>query len=129
MSKDYSVTITEASREFSAKEKIGIKDFATAVQLDQELDTNDSVIITPVDYAVLEVHNENAKGSKDYTKFIVIDDGGIRYVTGSPSFFTRFREIYDTMKEDAPDETFQITAFKRPSSNYAGKSFISCGIV
>ena len=129
MAKDYSVSIRESSRELSAKEKIAFKDFGNAVQIDNELDSEDTLIISPADYVILDVHNEKAKGNKDYTKYIVIDSAGNKYVTGSDSFFTRFIEIFETMKEDAPDEEYQIECYKKPSKNYAGKNFISCSMV
>lgn len=130
MNTDYSVTIKEASRDLTAKEKIAMRDFGNAIALDAELDTNASVLIAPADYVVLEVHNEKAKGAnKDYTKFLIIDAAGNKYVTGSESFFTKFIEIFETMKQDAPGEDYEVEVYKRPSKNYAGKSFISCSLV
>ena len=129
MALDYEVKITESSRELSAKEKIAFKDFGNAIKMDEELNSDSTLFISPADYVVLDVHNEKAKGNKDYTKFIIIDAAGNKYVTGSPSFFTRFREIFDTMATDAPDEDYQIEVYKRPSKNYAGKDFISCSLV
>ena len=129
METNYKVTIKEASRELTAKEKIALKDLGNAVSLDSVLNENDSFIINPADYVLLEVHNEKAKGDKDYTKFVVIDTAGTKYTTGSNSFVTKFMEIYDTMKEEAPDEDYQIEVYKRPSKNYSGKSFISCSLI
>lgn len=129
METNYKVTIKESSRELTAKEKIALKDLGNAVSLDGVLNENDSFIINPVDYVLLEVHNEKAKGDKDYKKFVVIDSTGTKYTTGSNSFVTKFMEIYDTMKDEAPDEDYQIEVYKRPSKNYAGKSFISCSLI
>lgn len=129
MNKDYSVSIRESSRDLSAKEKIAFRDFGNAVKLDEELADDSSMFIAPKDYVILDVHNEKAKGNKDYTKFIVIDTAGNKFVTGSESFFTRFIEIFETMQDDAPDEEYQIECYKKPSKNYAGKSFISCSLV
>lgn len=130
MNTDYSVTIKEASRDLTAKEKIAMRDFGNAIALDAELDTNSSVLIAPADYVVLDVHNEKAKGAnKDYTKFLIIDIAGNKYVTGSESFFSKFIEIYETMKQDAPGEDYEVEIYKRPSKNYQGKNFISCSLV
>ena len=129
MEKEYSVTIREASRDLTAKEKIAYRDFGNAIKLDENLTEDDAMMISPKDYVILDVHNEKAKGNKDYTKYIIIDTANNKYVTGSESFFTRFIEIFETMKEDAPDEEYQIECYKRPSKNYAGKSFISCSLV
>ena len=127
--RDYAATISQASRELTAKEKIAFRDFGNAVRLDDVLNDNDSIIVTPADYVVLDIHNEKAKGDKDYTKYIIISTTGEKYVTGSRSFFQRFLDIYDTMAEDAPGEEYYIECYKRPSKNYQGKSFISCSMV
>ena len=129
MEKEYSAIISESSRTLSAKEKIAYRDFGNAVKLDESLTDNDTMLIAPKDYVVLDVHNEKAKGNKDYRKYVIIDSAGNKYVTGSESFFTRFIEIFQTMQEDAPEEEYQIEVYKRPSKNYAGKSFISCSLV
>lgn len=129
MEKEYVVTIRESSRDLSAKEKIAYRDFGNAIKLDENLSDDDSMLISPKDYVILDVHNEKAKGNKDYTKYIIIDTEGNKYVTGSESFFSRFIEIFETMAEDAPDEEYQIECYKKPSKNYAGKSFISCSLV
>lgn len=129
MEKEYVVTIRESSHELTAKEKIAYRDFGNAIKLDENLTDNDSMMVSPKGYVILDVHNEKAKGNKDYTKYIVIDNAGNKFVTGSESFFTRFLEIFETMQEDAPDEEYQIEVYKRPSKNYAGKSFISCSLV
>ena len=62
METNYKVTIKESSRELTAKEKIALKDLGNAVSLDSVLNENDSFIVTPADYVLLEVHNEKAKG-------------------------------------------------------------------
>lgn len=129
MSKEYEVKIVESSRDLTAKEKIAYRDFGNAIKMDEELTDDSNLLIAPADYVVLDIHNEKAKGNKDYRKYIVIDTAGNKYVTGSESFYTRFIEIFETMKEDAPDEEYQIECYKKPSKNYAGKSFISCSLV
>lgn len=125
----YNVTITECSKELTAKEKIALKDYSNATQLDAELDSIDSIVITPSYYALLDVHNEHSKQDKDYKKILIIDTAGNKFVTGSQSFFTAFKEIYDLMKQEAPGEEYSIEVYKKPSKNYSGKSFISCSIV
>lgn len=129
MEKSYSVEITEASRDFTVREKLALKELGNAVGIDTALDENDSLIISPADYAVLAVHNDKAKDKKDYKKFVVIDTAGTKYVTGSESFFKNFIEIFETMKEEAPEEEYQIECYKRPSKNYTGKNFISCSMI
>lgn len=126
----YKVTINSASKELTTKERIAIKDFSNATPLDTALETdNDSLIITPAYYAILDVHNEKAKDNPDYRKYVIVDKSGQKYVTGSESFWTSFSDIMDEITDAAMDEEFSIECFKRPSKNYKGKSFISCSIV
>lgn len=129
MEKGYKVEIVESSRDFTVREKLAMKELGNAVGIDMALDETDSLIIAPADYAVLAIHNDKAKGDKDYKKFVVIDTAGTKYVTGSESFFRNFMDIYETMKVEAPEEEYQIECYKRPSKNYSGKNFISCSMV
>lgn len=125
----YKVNITYASRELSVKEKLAVKDFTAAVSIDSALDNDGSLIIAPAMYAILDVHNERSKKEKDYRKFVVVDRAGTKYTTGSESFFTSFKEIFDIMADEAPDEEYSIECFRKPSKNYAGKTFLTCTIV
>lgn len=121
----YNVTISSASRELSARERIAIKDFSNAIPLD-EATKDGKLIINPVDYAVLDVHNEKSD-NKDYKKFVVIDAAGTKYVTGSENFFDSFMEIMEEMSGE--DEEFSIEVYQMESKNYKGKSFITCSIL
>lgn len=123
----YNVTIKEASRELTARERIAIKDTTDVERLDVGTKDGNTVIITPVAWAVLEVHNEKAKDDKDYYNYVIVDKDNTRYLTGSESFFTSFREIWDEMSETG--EVFEIKVYQRPSKNYRDKSFITCSIV
>lgn len=123
----YNVTIKETSRELTARERIAIKDTTDVERLDACTKDGNEVIITPVAWALLEVHNEKAKDDKDYYNYVIVDKDNTRYVTGSESFFTSFREIWDEMSETG--EVFEIKAYQRPSKNYRDKSFITCSIV
>lgn len=125
----YSVEIRECSKQLTAKEKIALKDYSNATALDSALDDVDSIVITPDFYAILDVHNEKSKQDKDYVKYLLVDIGGNKFVTGSNSFFTSFKEISDMMATEAPGEEYSIEVYKKPSKNYNGKSFISCSIV
>lgn len=125
----YNVTIRECSKDLSAKEKIALKDYSNATQLDAELDNVDSIVITPSYYALLDVHNEHSKQDKDYEKILIVDVSGNKFVTGSQSFCNAFKEIYNLMAQEAPGEEYSIEVYKKPSKNYSGKSFISCSIV
>lgn len=121
----YNVTISSSSRELSARERIAIKDFSNAIPLD-EATKDGKLVINPVDYAVLDVHNEKSD-NKDYKKFVVIDAAGTKYVTGSENFFDSFMEIMEEMSGE--DEEFSIEVYQMESKNYKGKSFITCSIL
>ena len=59
----------------------------------------------------------------------IVSDAGMRYVTGSDSFWSSFIDIWDDMKEGEDPEDFSIRVYKRPSKNYSGKSFLTCSLV
>lgn len=126
----YSVEIVESSKELTAREKISAKDFSNATALDTELmDANSNIVITPSAYLILNVHNEHSKNDKDYKKYLIIDTAGNKFVTGSESFFTAFKDIFDAMSKDAPGEEYSIEVYKKPSKNYQGKHFLTCSIL
>ena len=126
----YSVEIIESSKELTAREKISAKDFSNATVLDTKLmDANANIVITPSAYLILNVHNEHSKNDKDYKKYLIIDTAGNKFVTGSESFFTAFKDIFDAMSKDAPGEEYSIEVYKKPSKNYQGKHFLTCSIL
>lgn len=121
---NYKVEIKESSKELSARERISLKDTTNAIKLDEAL-AEGNVIITPVDYAILGIHNEKAE-DKDYENYIIVDKSGTKYVTGSSSFWTSFIEIYEEMEDE--DEEYSILAYRVESKNYKGKYFLTCSI-
>lgn len=121
----YKVTIIETSKELTARERLMVKDTTNAGSLD-ELTQTSPLVIAVDSYAVLEVHNEHSD-NKDYTKYLIIDKNGNKYVTGSESFWTSFKEIYDEMKDTG--EEYEIEIYRMESKNYKGKSFITCSVV
>lgn len=129
---NYTAKIIETTHELTAREKILMRDTTNARKIDNEVDlcanSGETFIITPVDYVILQIHNEKSKDRKDYNNYLIIDKDGNKYVTGSPSFWTAFKEIWDEMKSES-DEEFQIMIYKVPSKNYNGKDFITCSIV
>ena len=124
-SANYSVVISEASKEFSPKERIMMKDTSDAVRLDMAVKEG-AFTINPVAWAVLDIHNEKAD-DVDYKNFIVIDADGTKYVTGSNAFWSSFRNIFDEMF--GSDEQWALKIYEVPSKNYKGKSFITCSLV
>lgn len=122
---NYSVQIVETSKELSAKERIAIKDTTDAIKLDTACDGAD-VIFTPTAYAILSVHNEKSD-NVDYENYIITDTENNKYVTGSSSFFSSFKDIWDEMVNE--DEEWSLKCYKLDSKNYTGKQFLTCSIV
>ena len=122
----YKAEIKTSSKEFTAKERIMMKDFSDAEHFDDIIDTT-PLIITPESWAEIAVHNENSKNDKDYTKYVVIDKDGRKYITGSNSFWDSFIAIWGDMSGE--DEDWAIKVYKKKSNNYAGKCFLTCSIV
>ena len=120
----YSVEIKETSRQLTAKQRIALKDTSDAIKLDTACEESD-IIIEPVDYAVLAIHNEKSD-NVDYENYVIIDKNGDKYVTGSASFWSSFMDIYDEMQGE---EAWSIKAYKLDSKNYKGKKFITCSII
>lgn len=124
----YTVTVAESSKELSAKERIALKDTTAAIHLDEATAQAgaDGVIINVAAYAVLDIHNDKSD-DKDYKNYILMDNEGRTYVTGSTSFWNSFMNIYNEMAGE--DEEWSIRAYRRPSKNYSGKDFLTCAIV
>lgn len=123
--KDYSATISFCSKELSIKEKIAFKDVSDCVSLDEA--TQQEAVLVDLDYyGSVAVHNEKSD-NKDYNKYILADKNGVRYVTGSESFWRSLTDIMDECT-DAGITDISIRVYRRPSKNYKGKDFITCSI-
>lgn len=123
--KDYKVTIASSRKELTGKEKVMVKDFTNALSIDEL--TNDGTIILSIENVIeCDVHNP-ASEDKDYKKYVIIDKGGTKYVTGSESCITTLTDILNEMEGD--EESFEIAFYKKESKNYKGKFFITCSIV
>lgn len=120
----YEVKIVETSKELSAKERVQLKDTTDAVKLDKATQVEE-VIIDVDFFAELAIHNEKSE-DKDYKNYVVVDKNGTRYVTGSDSFWSSFRNIVDEMDGETD---WAIKAYQMPSKNREGKSFITCSVV
>ena len=127
---NYEATITESSREFSAKERVMFKDLGNATQLvDFAKSAQEAGVkarITVKDFAVIAVHND-ATEDKDYTNYLIIDNDDNKYYTGSTSFWNSFKNIYNEMKD--ADEEWGIELNLIPSKNYKGKEILTCSLV
>lgn len=121
----FEAKIREASKELTAKERVKFKDTTNAVQLDDATKEN-HLVIAPDFYVILDIHNERSE-DKDYVKYIVVDKAGNKFVTGSESFFTAFKSIFEEM--GGTNEDYEIEVYRLPSKNYKGKEFLTCSIV
>lgn len=121
----FEVKIRESSKELTAKERVKFKDTTNAVQLDDATKEN-PLVIAPDFYVILDIHNERSE-DKDYVKYIVVDKAGNKFVTGSESFFTAFKSIFEEM--GGTNEDYEIEVYRLPSKNYKGKEFLTCSIV
>lgn len=121
----YEVEVAEVSKELTGKQKIQLKDTTDCVRLDNA--TKEAPVIIDVDFwAELHIHNEKSD-DKDYKNYVVVAKDGTRYVTGSESFWSSFRNIFDDMEADG--EEWQLKVYRMPSKNRQGKDFITCSIL
>ena len=126
--KGYKVEIAHSTKELTVREKIRIKDISNAVQLDDVTQQEGNIVIDFDYYVILNVHNEFSKDDKDYNKYVIVDKGGNKFVTGSESFMTSLEGIVDEMV-DAGETDFEIEVYRKDSKNYTGKQFLTCTIV
>lgn len=129
---EYTVKIAKSSMEhITAREELMLKSTTGGTAIDETLASLDgnALIIHPLDYAVLEIHNEKVKEGEntDYTKYIILDKDGTKYVTASENFMNTFIDIFETMKNS--DEDYAVKVFRKESKNYKGKYFITCEII
>ena len=128
---NYSAEIVEASREFSARERVMFKDTQNAISMndfaEQAKSEGAKAIIENVkDYVHIMIHNEKSE-DKDYDNYIVVDGAGDKYVTGSQAFWNSFMDIYNEMKDETEPWGIQLNLI--PSKNYKGKNVLTCSLV
>lgn len=124
----YNVTIVESSRKLTAREKLKFTDVSPMVHLDSVCadDGTRFILSAPAAWAQVNVEN-NAAENPNYTVYVVQSKDGTLYMTSSESFWTAFRQVFDTMAGE--EEEYDIEVFKTPSKNYKGKCFLSCSIL
>ena len=127
---NYTATITESSREFSAKERVMFKDLGNAESMIDyaraAIEQGAKATIDVADFALISIHNE-ATDDVDYTNYLLIDKNGNKYYTGSESFWNSFKNIYNEMKDS--DEEWGIELNLLPSKNYKGKEILTCSLI
>lgn len=123
---EYKAMVESASWEMTAREKLRYTDFTDVTQIDEATQAGD-IIIDVDKWLVVQVHNEKSD-TIDYKKYVIIDQEGQAYVTGSESFWRSFIEIYEVMSEEE-ETVYSIKAYRRESKNYKGKDFLTCRII
>ena len=121
----YSVKMRTASKDLTHKERVQLKDTTNATGLDQ-LTQDGPVVLDIAFYAILDIHNEKSE-NKDYSVCVMVDKGGNKFCTSSPSFITTMEDIMADM--DGCDEEWSLEVQRRPSNNYKGKEFLTCSVV
>lgn len=125
----YDFTIKESSRELSKKDKAKLVNLAGIISLDKCVPNDKEIIIKPIDYVIIDVHNENSKNNKDYSNYIIFTEDGQVYRTGSTSFWESFKMVWDIFNDESGKEEFELCIYKSPSKNYEGKFYLTCTAV
>lgn len=134
--KQYKVEVIGSSFEkLRGGDKLRYTNFAAMTQLDDivaEDGTKEVLDITG--YVECHVHNDKSD-TPEYDKLVLIGKDGELYITGSDSFKRGFIEIFEALTDDfvedgiAPqDRIYPILAFKSPSKNIKGKTFLCCTV-
>lgn len=124
---EYSAKVVESTRELTGKERVAIKMFTGAHQLDEVTQNYEDGVLINVEYvAKVAVHNEKSD-NKDYNKYIYVDKDGTMYISGSETLYRTYQEIAEEMEDE--DEDWAIKVIRKESSNYKGKDFLTCVIV
>lgn len=121
----FRVEIKETSKQLTAKERVAVKDTTACVKLDVATQQA-PVEIYPDFFAILSVHNDKATPT-DYENYVIADKSGVKYVTGSASFWSSFEQIADEM--EGTQEEWGIKAYRVDSKNYKGKQFLTCTVI
>ena len=125
--KEFEAKVIESSKELSARERIIMKDTSDAIQLDEATRGEEKLYIKVKAYVVLQVHNEKSE-DKDYKKYVLVDENGNKYVTGSTSFWRQFSDIYEEMSDEGLEDDITIHVYRKPSKNYKDKDFLTCSL-
>lgn len=125
MERGYSVKIVDSSRELTPKEKVMFKDTSDCIRLDTATQGGE-IIIKPVDYVKLSIHNEQSE-DKDYFNYIYITADGTKYTSGSENLFNTFLDIWEDMYNS--DEEWSLKIYRLPSKNFTGRDFITCSVI
>ena len=123
----FSAKIAFASADLSIEDRIRVKDTRDAVSL-EKISRDGAKVLNIVAYVVLDIHNEKSE-DKDYRQYVLLDNDGNKYMTGSEPFFNSFVDIWDELDEaEVPVSERNFKIYQRPSKNYAGRNFVTCSL-
>lgn len=123
----FSAKIAFASADLSIEDRIRVKDTRDAVSL-EKISRDGAKVLNIVAYVVLDIHNEKSD-DKDYRQYVLLDNDGNKYMTGSEPFFNSFVDIWDELDEaGVPLSERNFKIYQLPSRNYAGRNFVTCSL-
>lgn len=123
----YKAELVSATRELSAKERVAVKMFIGAEQLDELTQRDENGVLIDIDYvAVVKVYNEKSD-NKNYNKYVYVDKNGTMYISGSETLYRTYEEIAEEMEDE--EEPWAIKVIRKESTNYKGKDFLTCMLV
>lgn len=128
----FKVDIIDSSKDLTPRERVALKDTGLCQRLDEIVpDPGEGDFrIVPVAFVTLQIHNDRAKdGNTEYKQLVLIASDGERYLTGSESFESSFRDIWDEMGGNPENDPWILSIYKKTSKNRAGKYFLSCSLV
>ena len=128
---NYSATILDSSRELTAREKVMFKDTQNAISMNDfaeqaKAEGGKAIIENVKDYVHITVHNDKSD-DKDYDNYVIVDEQGDKYVTGSQAFWNSFMNIYNEMKNETEPWGIQLNLI--PSKNFKGKNVLTCSLI
>lgn len=124
--KEYRAEIKSSSMELSKKDRIRYRQAAEALPL-EELCRSEALVIHNPQWIVVHVENDKAKDgmNKEYDTYLIVDEDGTYYKTGSESLFSELSVIHEEME----GEEYDIKVFQSPSKNYKDKFFLTCTVI
>lgn len=128
---NYSATISDASMELSARDRVKYKDTQNAISINDfaescKAEGGKAIIDDIKGYVVLDIHNDKSD-DKDYKNYVILDGDDQKYVTGSTPFWNAFIDIYTEMANETEPWSIEINLL--PSKNYKGKSVLTCSLI
>ena len=126
---DYTVTISEASRELDTMDKLFITSGPDAVTVDEAISNVEKLMVDIDWFCVCNIYNEHAKEDKEYqTLYIMAKDGEV-FKSSSNSLITSLIDINEVLNDDGKSiSDVTVVISKRSSKNFTGKNFYRASV-